>query len=274
MYCTKCGKQIDDGANFCTGCGQPVEDVPQAPGQGGSAENGQGQRERVCANCGAPLAEGNLFCTACGTAVTPVASFNTVPAGTLTASPAAGAKGSGSKTWLYIIIAAAVVVGIVVGVVVARSVGNGGSTDDTEVVTQTLTPVEESTDDSEDGEDSDSDDSESSGSSDSGASEEENANDNQGDGYILPDSDTRVYSQDELSAMSNEELYFARNEIFARHGRGFKSQDLQDYFNTKSWYHMQYSPDEFSDDLLNETEKKNAENMLAIEKDRNSPYIQ
>lgn len=51
--------------------------------------------------------------------------------------------------------------------------------------------------------------------------------------YILPDSDSRAYTYDELSSLSNDELRLAINEIYARHGRIFDAADLQNYFNSK-----------------------------------------
>lgn len=93
--------------------------------------------------------------------------------------------------------------------------------------------------------------------------------------YILPDSDSRYYSKADLSGLSDWELYIARNEIYARHGRGFTNQDLAEYFSKKSWYTKKYDPEEFDamPSLLNDYEKKNADTMLSIEQDRESPYL-
>lgn len=94
--------------------------------------------------------------------------------------------------------------------------------------------------------------------------------------YIIADSNSRYLTESELNSMSTYDLYLARNEIFARHGRDFKKQELKDYFGAKSWYHVQYSPSEFdahTSTLLNDFERKNSELMLKIEKLRNSPYL-
>lgn len=92
-------------------------------------------------------------------------------------------------------------------------------------------------------------------------------------GYVLPESSSRTYSNAELEEMSDYELYLARNEVFARHGRIFKNSDLQEYFGSKSWYDPRYTPEEFSESMLNANEKANIERMAKIEQDRNSPYI-
>ncbi|WP_455139912.1 YARHG domain-containing protein [Thermophilibacter sp.] len=92
--------------------------------------------------------------------------------------------------------------------------------------------------------------------------------------YVLPDSSTRLYSADELSGLSNWQLYVARNEIYARHGRMFQRQDLQDYFNAQSWYTPLYSPEQFdSMGLLSSTEQQNAATILSVEKARGSEYV-
>lgn len=93
--------------------------------------------------------------------------------------------------------------------------------------------------------------------------------------YVLADSSTRYYSRSELEGLSLWQLYLARNEIFARYGRGFKNQDLVEYFATRRWYTERYSPEEFDAmaSPLNDYEMKNTELMLEIEKERNSPYL-
>lgn len=104
---------------------------------------------------------------------------------------------------------------------------------------------------------------------------DETRDDAQADDYVLPDSSTRYYSKDELKELSDRELFYARNEIFARHGRGFNNEELQEYFDGKSWYTKHYSPEEFDalPEVLNKYEKKNTDTMLSIEKSRNSPYL-
>ncbi len=91
--------------------------------------------------------------------------------------------------------------------------------------------------------------------------------------YILPDSDSRFYSEGELRAMDLHDLYLARNEIFARHGRIFKNDDLRAYFDRLDWYHGSVAPEDFSETVFNEYEKKNAALMLEIEQSQGSPYL-
>ena len=85
---------------------------------------------------------------------------------------------------------------------------------------------------------------------------------NPGD-YILPESSTRPLTEADVAGLSASDLRIARNEIYARHGRKFKSQDLQDYFNSKGWYKGTIEPDNFKEEYLSALEK---ENIKLIEK--------
>ncbi len=55
--------------------------------------------------------------------------------------------------------------------------------------------------------------------------------------YILPESDTRLLTWDEVAAWDYESLGYAFNEIFARHGFDFNpGGEYEYYFETKPWY--------------------------------------
>ena len=62
---------------------------------------------------------------------------------------------------------------------------------------------------------------------------------------IIPGISSRYIDESELYNYDAGQLRLIRNEIFALHGRIFKSQDLADYFSQKSWYVPKYDPDEF-----------------------------
>ena len=93
------------------------------------------------------------------------------------------------------------------------------------------------------------------------------------DDYVLPDSSSRTYSESELRELTNYELYIARNEIFARHGRMFNNEDLQAYFGSKDWYHPTVAADDFDESVFNSSEKQNIETMAKIENERGSQFI-
>lgn len=78
--------------------------------------------------------------------------------------------------------------------------------------------------------------------------------------YILPDSDKKLVTEEELKGLTQEELRIARSEITARHGRIFRDPTLDAYFRSKEWYKPSLEPDEFdsqSGKILNKYEKKN-----------------
>lgn len=89
--------------------------------------------------------------------------------------------------------------------------------------------------------------------------DEANERANQNTDYILPESSTRLLTDSDVSHLSLREINYAKNEIYARHGRLFDSAELQDYFNSKSWYSGTVSPENFRESMLSETEKKNVE---------------
>lgn len=88
--------------------------------------------------------------------------------------------------------------------------------------------------------------------------------------YIIPDSDSRYLSRSELSKYTLQEINYAKNEIYARHGRQFASNELQNYFNSKSWYHGTVSPSSFSEGVFNDYERKNVQTLKEEEFSRDS----
>ena len=83
--------------------------------------------------------------------------------------------------------------------------------------------------------------------------------------YILPDSSTKYLSNADLQGLSWEELCLARNEIFARHGRIFKTPEIAQYFSEKSWYEGTIAPERFNDSVLSAIEKANVQLIVAYE---------
>lgn len=87
---------------------------------------------------------------------------------------------------------------------------------------------------------------------------------------MLSESDSRRYTETEIEnmGMSSWELCLARNEIYARHGRKFKDEKIQEYFDNKDWYEGIYSPEEFDamTSPLNDIERANAETIQSYER--------
>ena len=76
--------------------------------------------------------------------------------------------------------------------------------------------------------------------------------------YIIENSSRELLSEDDIKDLSLQQLNYAKNEIYARHGRKFASKELQDYFNSKDWYNGTVEPEDFSDNMLNDVELANA----------------
>jgi hypothetical protein len=87
----------------------------------------------------------------------------------------------------------------------------------------------------------------------------ENAETTQSSEYVLPQSDSKYLTDEDVQGLTLQQLNYAKNEIFARHGRKFTSQELQNYFNSKSWYKGTVEASQFSDSVFNEYEKANVE---------------
>lgn len=87
--------------------------------------------------------------------------------------------------------------------------------------------------------------------------------------YVIGDSDKKYLTQDDVRGLTLQEINYAKNEIYARHGRRFQSAELQNYFDSKSWYKGLYEPEDFDQNysgrMLNDFEKKNAEFLRDVE---------
>ncbi len=75
--------------------------------------------------------------------------------------------------------------------------------------------------------------------------------------FILPESNIRYMTYHDLKGLDAANLRIAKNEIYARHGRTFQSEDLNQYFNSKSWYSGTISPDHFTEGVFNDFESGN-----------------
>lgn len=54
--------------------------------------------------------------------------------------------------------------------------------------------------------------------------------------YIIPDSNVRKLTEEELWGFTRETLRYIRNELLARHGYAFSNDKFYNYFNAKPWY--------------------------------------
>jgi hypothetical protein len=56
------------------------------------------------------------------------------------------------------------------------------------------------------------------------------------DDFLIVDSHVRYFARSELENLSADQLYIARNEIFARKGRYFRDDKLKSHFEKLQWY--------------------------------------
>ena len=81
--------------------------------------------------------------------------------------------------------------------------------------------------------------------------------------FIIPDSSYRKVTSKELKSLSSYELAVARNEIYARHGYIFVSNEWKDFFVGRYWY----TPTS-KDVTLNSVEEYNVSMILKEEATR------
>lgn len=77
---------------------------------------------------------------------------------------------------------------------------------------------------------------------------------------IYPQASKRYLTNSDVSGLSQWDLKIMRNEIFARHGYIFQTDEMKNYFSEKSWYAPKYS------DVNNMLTKIEKENIALIKK--------
>ena len=89
---------------------------------------------------------------------------------------------------------------------------------------------------------------------------------NADDGSVFPDSNTSYLTKEEIEKLSTEEIQYAINEVYARHGLKFTKKSNQEKFEKKKWYTG--TVDDQDDITLNRYEKKNVNLMADILEER------
>ena len=80
--------------------------------------------------------------------------------------------------------------------------------------------------------------------------------------YVFPNSNTQLLTEADLQGKTAEQLRIGRNEIYARHHCTFKTEEIVNYFQSKSWYSADpnLTSDKMNADVsayLNDIEVKN-----------------
>jgi len=84
----------------------------------------------------------------------------------------------------------------------------------------------------------------------------------QGTGLGPADLEGKLISETMLRGLSLHELRLLRNEIYARHGRIFKTLWIQQYFGGQPWYDPK---EDFKDEEISGPDKTNIETIVAYE---------
>lgn len=88
--------------------------------------------------------------------------------------------------------------------------------------------------------------------------------------YILPTSDSEYLTRSDVEDLSKEENRLAINEIYARHGYTYQTEDLKEYFEDKSWYESDPDVNQstWNDSMLNNYERENINLLTTVAKEK------
>lgn len=278
MFCTKCGNELPVNAKFCTKCGTKVEAFqpgaiqPNPTPQRASVPQQEPTQQQTPVRQASPAPQ-------------PQQKKNEKVTKTKNSKKVSNKnkneteKKSGSGAMVYLLIGAAVLIIILIAIIVLLFIkGNQPAkqddiTDKPVVTTEQPTETETSTEQT-DRKDVTGQQEASEKTSEVINKEDTTGNEDMGtDGavgeedaeYILPESASRLLTEADLANLTQEDLRIARNEIYARHGRKFLDEGLQEYFNGKSWYNGTIEPDDFKEDMLSEIERTNEDTIVNYE---------
>ena len=272
MFCTKCGKQVRDGLKYCTNCGAPIK-------QHESAATGSQSRIVAGGKVNLKKDDDNVKPAAVSQPSNSI-SFNTVNTGG-NAPVKKPKKNKGIKIAIITILGIILAILLIVFALVQTGVISI-SVSDNEKQESTLDKSKSSKREKEKERRAKEKESESEAST---VPTVEQTEPNtmptvaqtesvtvpstvaMNSEFILPDSSTRVLDKSELAGFTAEQCRLARNEIYAKHGRMFDDAGLQNYFNSRSWYHGTIPADRFSDTMLSDIEIQNRNLIIAYEKE-------
>lgn len=75
--------------------------------------------------------------------------------------------------------------------------------------------------------------------------------------YDFPETETKWLGESDLRTFSSRDLRLMRNEIYARYGYIFNSNDLKSYFSSKPWYSPRTSDAELAYSSMSAVERSN-----------------
>ena len=85
--------------------------------------------------------------------------------------------------------------------------------------------------------------------------------------YFRPDSNSRYYTEADISRMTQGQIRYLINEIYARNGYIFENPDWYNYFRQKTWYNPTIAKANFTDAQLNAYEVANVKMITKYQED-------
>lgn len=247
MKCSRCGFEVLQGETFCGNCGADIRSA-SAP--------------RFCGYCGTEMKANEAYCPSCGKSANG------------TSIPEVKEKKKGSAGLIICISVLLVIIASISTVIIYMLVSNKGDEESANIAAvhneQTSADAQNDTGKtypneilSEDKLTADGnviDDDEPLDDTDSPVSDTD-AYDESGE-YLFP-SDTKYITIDDLALLTKGQVGLIRNEIYARHGYVFNTEEYANYFGSKSWYVPNPA---FDASELTEIERTNIDTILAYEK--------
>ena len=247
MNCKNCGANLNDNARFCGSCGAVVEKPEQ-------------KNYTYCNYCGAKIEAGAAFCGACGRAA--VSNPPNDSSSVYRRNNRNSGQDNGSVLLMIIIMLIVVILaGGAIWLMVSRylshkditinpielpntSVSNNihpapvSGTVNNPTMPPTLPPTQTPP-----------------------------AQDTSTGDYLF-NSDTQYITEAFLNTQSQSQVRLILNEMYARHGYIFSSQQYIDYFSSKSWYTPIYTSDAEAESYFNAFEKENKNIIIKYEKSK------
>lgn len=80
--------------------------------------------------------------------------------------------------------------------------------------------------------------------------------------WSRPESSSRLLTQQDLDGLTYDELQMVINEIYARHGRIFRTPEIGSYFESQPWYEGTLDADHFDESVFSDIENQNIQILL------------
>ena len=268
MFCSECGKEVGDGDLFCPECGTKLEvdDVPAEEETEGATELLNSVTPAVqpaVQSVSETDSEGKTQLLSGINLKNEPEPVNVAPAQTFTKASETPKAANTKALKISLIVGCVVAVVLLVLVILAASKPSIGFLKDTPF--SSATSVEQTNED-----DATTDDNENSDESDKSETDKKSEDKSSTDTsktktYVLENSSSKELTNSDISGLTDDEICIAQNEIWARHGRKFKNNWLQAYFNKQSWYSGTIEADEFLNKYSpSDLENKNAQFLNSV----------